>query len=294
MNGQSGATRRVAGWLGAVLVGVLALAVAPGLSTASATVSATECGDLEVAPRPDAKTPALLLTMPSSLGSATVPVSAVSVVQKRSVRVESVKALKPSKLDVAIVLDTAAEAPEAVYRRARALVTALVDSLPARVRVTVLSAGGTSDVLSPLGTDRAETQDGILDAPRGPGHAWMDGIVHASNTLPDNPDRVAQVVVVTTGPDDASARSTQHVPPCSPTARSLSASRLPAKPADQVLGGSSARPGSPARPRRRGRCSPQRVAGRYLAVAPAADLALPLTVRVRNGSWTSAPRPSRP
>ena len=256
VNGQSGATRRVAGWLGAVLVGVLALAVAPGLPTASATVSATECGDLEVAPRPDARPAALLLTMPSSLSNASVPVSAVSVVQKRSVKVESVKALRPSRLDVAIVLDTAAEAPDAVYRRARALVTALVDSLPARVRVTVISAGGSADVVSPLGTDRAEARDGITDAPRGPGHAWLDGIVHAADSLPDVPDRVAQVVVVTTGPDDASARDTQHV-------RTVLADRAVAlsvtaagEPGDQVLGGSSARPGSRARPRRQRRCSP--------------------------------------
>jgi hypothetical protein len=199
------------------------------------------------------------------------------------VKVESIDPLRPSKLDVAIVLDTAAEAPEAVYRRARSLVTALVDNLPARVRVTVISAGGTADVLSPLGTDRAESQDGITDAPRGRGHAWLDGIVHAADTLPDNPDRVAQVVVVTTGPDDASARNTQHV-------RSVLADRGVAlsvtaagEPGDQVLGGEQCPARVTGQTEAAAAVLAQRLAGRYLAVAPAADLAQPLTVRVRSG-----------
>lgn len=277
----------VKGHLG-VLLTVVLVAAGSLLAPASAMASpgpAGDCGAPSVTARPDADPPSLAVALPSSLGSEQVPPAAFTVDQDGALPVVSVRALKPAMLDLAIVLDTAADTPEPVLRRAKDVVTTLLDSLPSKVAVTVVSAGGTPEVVSPLGTDRTDAQDAVTDSPRGRGHAWLDGMVVAAGELPDAADRFAAVVVVTTGRDDASVRDAQDVRSLledRPVAVSLtSAGDPPAAPewVDQCPAEVEAAQAAGA-----GELMARRLVDRYVVVAPAANLAAPLTVRVRDGA----------
>ena len=276
--------RRVLARLVAVFAGV-ALVGAATLATPSPAVSATPCGALVVTPRPAASPPSLVVVVPSALSDRRILTRSWSLDQQGAVAVAAARPLSPSKLDLAVVLDTAADVPGPVYRRARSVVAALLDSLPAGVRVTVMAAGGAPVVLSPLGSDRAEAVDRVMDARRVPGHAWVDAIAEAAEALPDVPDRFAQVVVVTTGPDNRSVRAVDHVRSVLDTRMIALSVTAAGAPTTQPLWGDRCPPyvggrdGAPA-----GELIARRVAGRYVVVAPGADLTMPLTVRVRSAA----------
>jgi hypothetical protein len=247
-------------------------------------VAATGCGALLVTPRPDAPAPYFVVTVPSSLSREPLPVSALSVEQQGPVPVASLRRLHPSKLDVAVVLDTSTDVPAGVYRRARRVVTALLDSLPDRARATVVVAGGDAVVLRPRGVPPAHASQVVRSAPRAAGHAWLDGIGLATDALPGAADRFAQVVAVTTGRDDRSLRDVLQVRSAL-SRRHVALSVVPVgRRAERPAWGDQCPPEVAAgQASAAGELLARRVTGRHVLVAPTAVFSSPLTVRLRSG-----------
>jgi hypothetical protein len=289
-----------AGRIAALLV---LCAAATGFSApdaASGKGPAAGCGDLSVVAIPGSHPPSLLLTAPSALSGQHLSDRWVTLRQQgRPVPVQSVRRLDAAGVDLAIVLDTAAARGDAVRRRARRVAVSLLEHLPATVRVMVVSAGGEAQILSSLSHDRVRAAAAIRTAPRAHGHAWWDGVVLAAANLPDRPDRFAQVVVVTTGPDDTSLRNPLAVRSLlerrpvllgvtDAGTRSTGADWADRCPAEVAAVGDAAAAGA---------LLAARVTDRHVLVAPTADLAAPMVVRVHSEqvdasvTVSAAPRP---
>lgn len=278
-------TGGVGAWL-AVRLLVATAAMASALVTAPAAVSATGCGALVVTPRPGVQPPTLVITVPSSLSVEPLTEDAVSVAQRGlAVPVRSMRPQTSSETDLAVVLDTASDVPDRVFRRALRVMTALLESLPTTVRVALVSGGGVAEILSPLSTDRDLPEEALRDAARQPGHAWLDGIALATETLPEDPDRYPAIALVTTGPDDASERGRAEVQALV-AARQISL--VVTAVGDQAalsVQGDRCPPGvDVGQEEVAGELVARRVAGRQVVVVPTVDFATPFTVRVRSGA----------
>jgi hypothetical protein len=129
----------------------------------------------------------------------------------QSVGLLSVRTLAASRVDVAIVLDTAASAPVPAYERARQFALSLLAQLPPGVRAAVVAGGSQPRVLSGVTADRERAVAAVRQASRSGGHALVDGVAVAGDLLATRSGRLRHVVVVSTGRDDGSERDLSRV-----------------------------------------------------------------------------------
>ena len=184
-----------------VALTALSLPSAPGASAAA-------CDALVVKPFRGTAQASLLVMPPTALSGQRLEQGNVTLSQPTGpVTVDSVRPLPVSQVELAIVLDTAASAPERAYTRARRLARSIVGGLPSGVRVAVVSAGGDPKVLSALSPDRDQALAAIQAAPRSGRHSARDAVALASDVLTPGEGRSAQVLLISTGPGNASGRN---------------------------------------------------------------------------------------
>ena len=261
-----------------VALTALSLPSAPGASGAA-------CDALAVTPVREPAQASFLVMPPTALsGQELSPGNVILSQPAGPVTVDSVRRLPASQVELTIVLDTAATASERAYTRARRLATSIVSGLASGVRVAVVSAGGSPKVLSALSADRDRALAAVRDARRSGGHSARDAVALASGLLTDGAGRSAQVLLISTGQDDARGRNVAEV-----------LSTLD----ERGHGFSAVGANGPVDRAWRDQCPPtvrsgevaavallltQRLTGQYEVVAAGADPSAPMTVRVRRGA----------
>jgi hypothetical protein len=252
---------------------------------ASAQVSATECSALGVQPYGDPPPSSILVTAPTALLGQELRASNVTLSQRgEPVKLRSVQRLDASRVDLAIVLDTGASAPDSVSARARRFAVSFLGDLPPGIRVAVVSAGSNPKVLSGLSADRQQALTAVRQATRSDQHAGVESVVLAGDLLTARPARSRHVVLVSTGrsggsqPDIAKTKAALdgqgikvHVVGIQGPAERSWGSHCPAT----VRAGQVAAAGS---------LLAIRVIETYEVVPEQADPSAPMTVRVRSGA----------
>jgi hypothetical protein len=174
--------------------------------------SAAACESLVLTQVGEPSADSVLVMLPTALIGTELHARNVSVLQGATPLVlRSVQRLAAGRVDVAIVLDTAASAPDAAYARARRLGASFLGALPPDVRVAVVSGGRNPTVLSPLTAPRERALVAVRRASRSGGHAGVDGVALAGDLLSTGSDRSRHVVLISTGSDDTSQRDVAQV-----------------------------------------------------------------------------------
>jgi hypothetical protein len=198
--------RRLIGLRAGALVVCSVLVSLAGLP-AAAHAAASACHVLVVKPVGDQSPSSVLVTVPTALIGQELDAGNFTVSQgAESVEVQSVQRLADSRVDVAIVLDTAASAPDPAFARAQRFADSFLDALPPDVRVAVVSGGQNPTVLSDLSASRPGALLAVRQATRSPGHAGVPGVALAGDLLTAGPDTSRHVVLISTGTDGASQR----------------------------------------------------------------------------------------
>jgi hypothetical protein len=279
--GERGRTPRAI-QAGAVVIGSALLPLV-GLPAAS-PAAASSCQALVVKRVGEPPASSVLVTVPTALLGQELRSSNFTVSQPgESAVLSSVQRLAASRVDLAIVLDTAASAPDPAVARARRFAASLVDNLSPDVRVAVVSGGWSPTVMSGLNAPRAHALRAVRQAGRSVGHAGVEGVALAARLLAAGANQSRQVVLVSTGSDEASQRD------FAPMVTTLDGRGITLHPVSvrgslgPIWGGQcppTVRAGQEAAA---GSLLASRVSETYELVAPLADPSAPMTVRARSG-----------
>jgi len=275
------------GRLVGTLAGVLLLGSIPPLVglPATAQVSATGCSALGVERYGDPPGSAVLVTAPTALRGQELQASNVTLSQRgEPVKLRSVQRLDASRVDLAIVLDTGASAPDSAFARARRFAVSFLSDLPAGLRVAVVSAGSNPKVLSGLSADRQRALTAVRQARRSSRHAAVEGVALAGDLLTAGPARSRHVVLISTGRSDASRREFVQVR-TSLDERGVKVHAVGMRgPVERSWGSQCPAAVSAGQEEAAGSLLALRVAETYEVVAGEADSSAPMTVRVRSGA----------
>ena len=267
---------------GAVLLvsALLLLVGVPGASQAAAS----SCQALAVKRLGEPSTSSVLVTVPTALLGQELEASNFTVSQRvEPVDMRSVQRLAASRVDLAIVLDTAASAPDPAVVRARRFAAALLDNLSPEVRVAVVSGGWEPRVITGLTAPRARALLAVRQASRSGGHAGVDGVARAGGLLAADSNRSRHVVLISTGTDDASK------PDIAQVRTTLDAQGISLHPVSvrgslgPSWGGQCPPPVRAGQEAAAGSLLASRISETYELVAPRADPSAPMTVRARSG-----------
>jgi hypothetical protein len=266
----------------AALVGAALLPLVTFPAVSSATASSCQALVVNRVGEPSASS--VLVTMPTALLGQQLLASDFTVWQRvEPVPVRSVQRLPASRVDVAIVLDTAASVPDEAVARAQRLAASLLRNLPPDVRVAAVSGGGSPTVISGLSQPRAHALQAVREAGRSDGHAGADAVARAGGLLAADADRSRHVVLVSTGSDDASKRDIGQVR-TTLDARGISLHPVSVRGSlEPSWGGQCPPPVRAGQEAAAGSLLASRVSETYEIVAPRADPSVPMTVRARSG-----------
>ena len=246
--------------------------------------SAAACHALVAKPLGESSNASVVVTIPTALIGQDLRASNFTLRQGATpVQLRSAQRLGAARVDLALVLDTAASAPDPAYTRARRLGASVLRALPPGVRVAVVSGGRNPRVLSALGAPRERALVAVRQAGRSGGHAGIDGVALAADLLATSSARSRHVVLISTGSDNESQRDAAQVVSTlderGTTLHAVSV-RGPVEPSwggqcpSTVGGGQEAAAGS---------LLARRVAETYELVPTQADPSVPMTVRARSG-----------
>lgn len=246
--------------------------------------SAAACHALVVKPLGERSPGSVLVMIPTALvgedlhaGNFTASQGADPVV------LQSARPLGAARLDVAIVLDTAASAPDPAYARARRLGASFLGALPPDVRVAVVSGGRSPTVLSPLTAPRERALMAVRQAGRSDGHAGVDAVALAGDQLSTGSERSRHVVLISTGNGEASQRDrAQVVSTLDKRGINLHAVGVRGD-VEPSWGGQCPRTVATGQEAAAGSLLARRISDTYELVPSRADPSGPMTVRVRSG-----------
>jgi hypothetical protein len=251
---------------------------------AASPVAASSCQALVAKRAGEPPTSSVLVTVPTALLGQELQPSNFTVSQRvEPVAVHSAQRLAASRVDLAIVLDTPAAAPEPAVARARRFAAALLGNLPPDVRVAVVSGGRNPTVMSALGDPRARALLAVRQSGRTAGHGGLDGVALAGVLLGADSYRSRHVVLISTGNDDSS-RSDVAAVLTRLVARGISLHPVSVRGSTgPSWGGLCPPPVRAGQEAAAGSLLASRVAETYELVVPLADMAAPISVRVRRG-----------
>jgi hypothetical protein len=178
------------------------LMVAPWSAPAA---SARSCDDLTAVATAAADRTEVLVTLPAALTGQTVPATAVSVTQNGvDVPVRSLQPVVDSLADVALVVDTSAQAAP-LAEPVRAAASALLTGLPADTSRAVVTTGVPVAVVQEPTAANGTAATQVADLPNRGSSAIVDAVLAAVRLLPADPSRQQHLVVVAAGQDQSSA-----------------------------------------------------------------------------------------
>src|SRR5687767_6592847 len=174
--------------------------------------SAAACHALVAKPLGERSNASVVVTIPTALIGQDLHASNFTLRQGGTpVPLRSAQRLGAARVDLALVLDTAASAPDPAYTRARRLGASVLRALPPGVRVAIVSGGRNPSVLSALGAPRERALVAVWRAGRFGGHAGIDGVALAADLLVTGSERSRHVVLISTGSDNESQRDAAQV-----------------------------------------------------------------------------------